>query len=748
MGILKAATGTRPLAPQMSHNYVGAESFRTRNPYILDCYDEDRYASIYPSVRAIASEFMKIRPFAIGASGEKVEKAPVINALYHPNQLDSSVAFFEKLAVMNLTHRNTYLLVWRREGGKAVPGGALRPNNLAGFTFLENPAVASRDGRTYYSMGAQEFSDMEVITIPGGVDPSGLYQGYAAGVASRRWATLDEYIADFQKGFFENGAVPAGQFVITSASTQDFNDTVDKLQEAHRGAGKNNNVTYTPRPVDPSDGKPSQAKIEWLPFQESNKDIDFKSLFEQANNRIDSTFGVPASIRGVGENNNYATARTDQQNFIRFTIQPLALRIYTQITHELNRITGGLGVAVTFEIELPAIADEEKVQAETKSIEVLALKSLIEAGYSLDTVVDALALPERYKDLELGAVDTGNDDADQADVDEGGEVDDSPNPSKIDGVTPIPRNEATDFDKLFAAARKTMKRQVDKAADEVSDEDITNQVNPDPKQEEENEFVDDMMVVIAGILVAKGDIQYSQGKKMLKAVGVDAELPETFTLPDAADDRYRLYLQKVATSYMTDTADSIRKVLASAKEGGLTLADTKKSLKNIMNTDEYRIRRMAETELNRSQALGSIESMRDIQSRTGVHLQKGLLHGGSDSPCQFCAVLLERWVDVDQDFVLEGEAVMGADGGVYLNNFQANEGYDIHPNGHCSPQYRISANPNNALELEYKEKVTNLEMEIETIKQSSDSTKEELSAKVAELEKYATELEGILDGQG
>src|SRR5690606_2725992 len=111
--------------------------------------------------------------------------------------------------------------------------------------------------------------------------------------------------ADFQKGFFENGAIPAGQFLITASSKQDYQDTVEAMQSKHRGAGKNNNVTYTPRPIDPQTGKPGEAKIEWIPFQSSNKDIDFKNLFEQANARIDSTFGVPASIRGVGENNNY-----------------------------------------------------------------------------------------------------------------------------------------------------------------------------------------------------------------------------------------------------------------------------------------------------------------------------------------------------------------------------------------------------------------------------------------------------------
>lgn len=677
-----------------SANYIGATSFAIQNPYFLDCYDEDRYASIYPSVKAIAGEFMKIRPYAVGADGEPKQNVPALNALYHPNQLDSSVAFFEKLAVMNLTHRNTYLLVWRRGEGGAVPGGEITPQNIAGYTFLENPAIDRRDGRTYYRMGAQEFSDMEVLTIPGGVDPTGLYKGYAPGVASRRWATLDEYIADFQQGFFENGAVPAGQFIITSASKQDFDDTVERLQEAHRGAGKNNNVTYTPRPVNPQDGKPSQAKIEWVPFQQTNKDIDFKSLFEQANNRIDSTFGVPASIRGVGENNNYATARTDQQNFIRFTVEPLALRIYTQITHELNRITGGLGVAITFKLELPAIADEEKVQAETKNIEVAALLKLVEQGYSLDTAVTALNLSPRYKLLELGVPDKATiDDNDKPDVDEGGEVDDSPDPEKIDGVTPIgaakrtnPKAELSNEQKIEKITRDYMQSQIRTAISELSDEPVAQE----PTEDQVDEFVQAMMVVILAILLARGEEEYAAGAAI---AGLSISELQGFNLTDTVVDGYRGYLAQVGNSYGNDTAKSIRKVLADANELGWTRKETENALQNIMNTDEWRVKRLAVTELNRSQSMGGLEGIKSLVAEVGGNWQKALSHEGSGTvPCPFCQTFEGQWFNVDEPLLSFGDSITTVDAKgntvTYVNDFVDYQSGDIHPNGKGFMKYR------------------------------------------------------------
>lgn len=673
--------------PRAEHtSYIGAESFRTRNPYILDCYDTDKYASIYPSIKAISNEFMKITPYAIDADSKPLKDRPPIgiNALYNPNQLDSSVAFREKLAVMNLTHRMTYVLVWRRQGGKAVPGGKITPNNIGGFTFLENPAITVVDRKTYYGIGAQMFNEDEVIAIPGGVDPSGLYLGYAPGLASARWATLEEYIADFQKGFFENGAVPAGQFVITSASVKDYDDTVAKLQEAHRGAGRNNNVTYTPRPVDANDGKPSNAKIEWIPFQTSNKDIDFKNLFEQANKRIDSTFGVPASIRGVGENNNYATARIDQQNFLRFTVDPLALRIWTQFTHELNRITGGLGYAITYKLDFPAVADEELVQEETKKVRDDRAIVWLDKGYSISSVNEYLRT-NNLEDLETAEV--AEEIEDKPDVDEGLEVKRSPNPDEIDGQTPIRSlSKLTDEDKLEKAAKDFMQSQVERSIDELSD---TPSSLAAPTEEEVDVFINAMMVTISAILIANGESEYAAG---LASAGLTLEDGQGFSFTTEADDAYRQYLRQVASSYGNDTTASIQRVLAQAADNGLNRKETENLLRNILNTDEYRVKRLARTELNNSQNIGKLEGMKSLAAEANVSWEKTIQHTGAT--CDICAVMEGKWTPIDQPLWAVGESISTVnDKGeqtVYVNNWQNNEANDYHPNGRGTLVFRRS----------------------------------------------------------
>lgn len=418
-------------------NLLGAPSFAQVNPYgLYKHFKSDEYASHYPNVRPITNELMGIVPYAIDGNGKPVPHA-ALNALFHPNKRDSLPMFMEKLGVSVLAQDYTYLLVWRNEGGKAKPGGdfGFKGANIAGYTFLECPGVEYRDGKIYYKIGAQEFSEDEVIAIPGGAKPGNLYGGYSPYLAAAKWATLDGYIADFQNGFFENNAIPAGVFKVTAPTTKEYKDMVAKLKERHQGAGNNNNVSYAHVPVD-EHGKPLQAQIEWVPFAQTNKDIDFAPLLKHVDDRLSENYGVSSIIKGVDSAAKYSNAEVSENGFAKRAVKPLALRIYSQITHELNRITGGFGAAITFKYEIPAVSDAELVKAKTKREEVMMIKELIGLGYSLDSAVDALQLSQSYKLLKIGNGKAVIDN-DKPEVDDGDEVKSAPDPAEIDGVTPL-----------------------------------------------------------------------------------------------------------------------------------------------------------------------------------------------------------------------------------------------------------------------------------------------------------------------
>lgn len=679
MSILSKALG----GVKAQTNLVGAPSFRNVNPYgLYNHYKSDDYASSYPNIRAIVNELVTITPHAIDANGKPVSH-PALDALHHPNQKDSYVMFMEKLGTSVLALPYTYILVWRRENGEAKPGGPFgrRGVNIAGYTFLENPGITYRDGKIYYSVGSQTFTEDDVMAIPGGTDPRNLYAGYSPTMAAARWATLDSYIADFQKGFFENNAIPAGVFKVAAATTQEYRDMVAMLKERHQGAGNNNNVSYTHVPID-SQGNQAPAQIEWVPFAQTNKEIDFDPLLKHVDNRLSEAYGASNIIKGVDSQATYNNAEVSEAGFAKRAVKPTALRIFSQKTHELNRMTGGLGVALTFTYDIPAVSDALKVKAETKSIEANMIRLLRADGYSLDTIVDAFGLSQGYKLLREEET-TPVIKNDKPDVDEGGEVDSSPDPDKIDGVTPInvkksPRSELTNEQRMANAARDLMRSQIEAAVSELNE---TTNAQYEPTTEELDAFVVAMMAVIAGILLAYGKEEYAAGAA---AAGIELSQLQGYTVSEDTQEAYRGYLQQVGTTYSNDTAERIREVLADAVDEGLNRREMADRLRGILDTDEWRVDRLVTTELNNSQNIGKLEGMKELAAETGGTWEKTIEHSSATNPCPLCASQEGVWHQLDQPLWDYGASIETVDEQgepvIYVNDWQTNQANGYHPN--------------------------------------------------------------------
>ena len=274
----------------------------------------------------------------------------------------SGLDFREALSVMTLIHDKVFIRVWHK-------GSKPSESNIFGFSFLENvTCIELADGSTAYrDLAGEIYKEDEVIVLKN-INPYDLDRGYSVANAARNWARIDDYIASYQAGFFENGAIPAGQFLISAPTTQEFEDIVRNLKLKHKGADKNNNVVYDYAPIDPTTGKPATSAITWVPFNTTNKDLALSEIFDQVNQKIDSAYGVPASVRGVNDNNTYASVRVDQEIFINNAVRPFTTKVWTRFTFELNRITGGLGYALTFDLETPHVAEEDKAFAEAQRV--------------------------------------------------------------------------------------------------------------------------------------------------------------------------------------------------------------------------------------------------------------------------------------------------------------------------------------------------------------------------------------------
>jgi phage portal protein BeeE len=671
------------LKPKNEVNYIGRESFRTSNPgYDVHC-DNDTFASAYPSIRPISDEAMQVVPFAVDENGQRLNVTPqALNALAHPNKTDSAVLFRKKLFTSILTNRNTYLLVWRKEGNRAVPGGDITKDNIIGYTFLEGYSIVLEDGVIKYKQGERVFTENEVMVFPGGVDGYNLNAGYSATTGALQWLKLDDFIADYNKGMFANGAIPAGQFIITAKSQTDYKDIKSNMQRMHKGAGNNNNVMYTYQPVG-ADGKPAQAQIQWIPFALNNRDMAIDIIFDQVNKRVDQAYGVPGVVKGHDESANYATAEVADRNFAKYTVKPLLTMLYSQLTHELNRITNGLGYAINYLYEIPAISDAEKVKAEVKTLNMGILTTMLDRGYELPNIVKAFSLPDNLN--QLGEATIAEDD--EVEVDTGDEVGNAPDQATMrSSERTNPKAAAkikSDKQKMTEVAEQYMQALIDRAINEL-DETVQNAEQDDPQET----FVDEMMIVAVAIMIDRGEIQYAEGKTILVKAGIDTSNLTEFVLNDAARDAYRNYLNDVAKSYRDDTAESIRKVLADAQEKGLSNAEIKKNLKGILNTDQWRVERLVNNELNKQGATGALESMKQIAAQTGVEFEKSLEHTGTPQ-CSWCKSEEGKWYAAETVIIPKDGHITDDDGNMLINKFADLTCGGLHVNCSGRTVYRI-----------------------------------------------------------
>ena len=674
------------------------------------------FDNTYPSVSRIANAFMEIRPYAIDSNGKPIQQVPAVDKLYHPNRQMSSVDFRQALAVSALSHRTTYILVWHYgEGGEVVAdGGDVTPDNIAGYTFLEDCTVREVNGRKFYKSDSLkfEFSDREVIEISAGIDPYDLTAGYSPTQAVKKWANIDDYIASYEGGLFENDAVPAGQFIITAPTADAFNAIVDEMQAKHRGSGNNNNVQYIHRPISADTGTVLPAQIEWIPFSQPNKDMSLETIFKQVNDKIDSTFGVPASIRGVNDNNTYASVKVDERIFVRWTLRPFATKIWTRFTHELNRITGGLGVAITFDIEIPSIADEEKVEAERKNVEADVILKMLDRGYSLDSIVDAFEFSNAYKLLEKGADDEATIENDKPDVDTGDEVEDSP---ELAVTKSIPTHCTHEHDEIHKEADKTTLKELrrllndyletsidetvdslqsaskeisavgleiyDENQDGVIDEQEIAQIQiPQPSEERKYALQLALLALLYKRMLKSGEKRYQD---TLVQFGIVLNVPalEHYAISDGAEKQYETIVNKIVNSFTDQITDTIRSAINITFEEGGDKQQLIKNVKNVYKTDQWRVERIARTEEHRADNFGQIDAVDVIQKATGREFGFKW-RTTSGHPCEFCQYMNGTVVATGEAFIPLGEKIQ-LDDAVYLNNYEDVLTPQAHPNCQC-----------------------------------------------------------------
>lgn len=350
------------------------------------------YENVFGQVRVLIDELKGVRPFGVTERGKKLPltQTPELALLDCPNEDMSWSDFADAMFAIWLTEEELDIRVWRNKRGR-VEGYTILPVGSRHIELGTNEdyfEVQEANGATI------RLTRDEVMTLRYSRSPRNLDRGVSPAVAGEAYAQLQDVLVQYQKAWFENGAVPASITWIKARSRDDFEKKKRDLEGELHGAKNKNKTIFLFRSV-LDDGETSD-EIEVKPIQANNSTMAIKEINNIVTEEINRLFGVSPFLMGDDSSAKYDNAELSDLLFTKRRVIPALRSFWSQFQHELDRIFGGLGYGIDFEKEIPELTDRLKVKAETAGKSIENLTALIAAGATADSAIEALGLDTHW----------------------------------------------------------------------------------------------------------------------------------------------------------------------------------------------------------------------------------------------------------------------------------------------------------------------------------------------------------------
>lgn len=365
------------------------------------------YENLFAQVRPLVDEMKVVEPFGVSSSGSRLpmSRTPELQVLYAPNDQMGWSDFMDTMLSTWLTEDELLIHV-HRNGNRG---------RIYGYTFVPPESRIRIGDETYYQFMDGDklvrLSEDEVMVLRYSRNPRNVMKGVSPVSSVSLWAQIDDLVAQYQRAFFENGAVPATITFITASTRDKYEEKRRALEMGLKGARNRNKTIYAWRQM-LDDGRTGD-EVEVKTIQPANSTLAIKDLNYVITDRLNKAIGVSNFILGDDSSAKYDNAELSDHQFTRRRVYPALVSFWSQFQHELDRITGGLGYAISFELEMPeltekqkALAEIEKIKAEeahtlesTKATDAATLVSLIQAGAEPTSALKALGLGRQWEDL-------------------------------------------------------------------------------------------------------------------------------------------------------------------------------------------------------------------------------------------------------------------------------------------------------------------------------------------------------------
>ena len=349
------------------------------------------YENLFAQVRPLIDEMKCVMPYGVTDRGAKLpeSRTPELAWLRNPNDDMGWAEFADLMFATWLTEDELDIHLWRDKRGKVI-----------GYTIIPPECrIYLGYGRWEWQVmttdGIEVLEDDQVMRLRFSRSPRDIQRGVSPASAVRVWAQIDDLIAQYQRAYFENGAIPATITFITASTEAKYLATRKELEHKLKGARNRNKTVYAWRQFDNDTGQ-SVDQVEVKTIQGNNSTLAIREIVDIVNDRLNKAVGVSNFILGDDSSAKYDNAELSDHQFTKRRVYPALVSFWNQFQHELDRLTGGLGYGISFDLEIPELTEREKAKAEIARIRGEALVNLISAGASGPAAVQALELPDTW----------------------------------------------------------------------------------------------------------------------------------------------------------------------------------------------------------------------------------------------------------------------------------------------------------------------------------------------------------------
>lgn len=629
------------------------------------------YENVFAQVQPLINDMKVVMPYGVGANGAKLlpSRTPELTLLNTPND---EMGWGEFSATMFAT--------WLTEAELNIHVH-LNHNKVIGYTILPPGCKVNLGNGNYYFQvmngdGMKTLSRDEVMTLRFSRLPRNIQQGVSPAMAVRAWAQTEDVLAQYERAYIENGAIPASITFIRASTPEKFQKVRDELEENLRGARNKGKTIYVWRQFNNDTGE-SLDQVEVKTIQGNNSTLAIRELTDIINDHLNKAFGVSNFILGDDSSAKYDNAELSDYQFIKRRVYPALLGFWDQFQFELDRIVGGLGYAIQFDLTLPELTEREKVRAETNQIKVQSLISLVQAGAPPLAAVNALGLGKAWERVSTGISSHSSVLVDMKTKnnkkllncsnslnmgEQSGHLDSAaPASTTTDKLPPMDKDERKIYDVLVAMAERI----------------FANTPNID---------AEGVIVEIEEVLRNKARLGGVDGvehvSKLLNDSEVVAELKatvESFEISNTLKDRIRERTTALVGGYEEQAREIMQDVLTSSV--GMSAGEIRQALREVMPT--YQAERIARTETIYAFKSGRLDEDQRIADKYGLKMKLIWRSRHDGAVCDVCAAMDGEKVTVGDAFEHYKET---ADGAIAWEPSRWNDDGRIpapHPNCRC-----------------------------------------------------------------